>query len=106
MVRIAGFRLVNQGSIPCGAIVNEMKGESIMYFVILTDEDGTSVEVKTKEELLKELNRGDYSERNLMNEDDYLKCGIDPNYWGRSILIVKGEIVIPKPVERVKEYEI
>ena len=29
---------------------------------------------------------------------------VNPIYWGRSVLIIKGDIVVPKPVNIVKKY--
>ena len=65
------------------------------YFLIINSEGDTTVEAMDKEELLKRLEDGDYgSERKCLTEipKDYL----DTNYWGETMLIIKGKVVTPK----------
>jgi len=71
------------------------------YFVIYCNEDG-EVWIKdyTKDQLLEELEEGSFSEfRDNLKENN-------PQYWGDSVLIIKGEIVTPTPKTVVTEYEI
>lgn len=74
------------------------------YFVISTGEDGTSIEAMDKEELLKRLDDKDhYGDKHIYKEKP--SC-IDTMYWNDSLLIIKGEIVTPTPVEVVKKWEV
>lgn len=74
-----------------------------MYFVIQCSEDGdVSVIEYEKDELLSLINAedcGDGSFFDTMPESDL-------QYWKNKTLIIKGDIVSPKPVKVVKEYEI
>lgn len=74
------------------------------YFLIHSGEDGGSAEKLSKEELLNRITENYYGEDakilNEVPEDGNME------YWGDSILIIKGEIVTPEPVELVKSYDI
>ena len=71
-----------------------------MYFVMSCDADGTAIWSMTKESLLKYLD--EFSGEILSTIPNS-----DPNYWGENkIVIIKGEIIIPKPVEVVTRYEL
>lgn len=77
------------------------------YYIICNMDGDTNVEEITKEELLKRLQP---------DEDGNLYYGChefmskitqtDTNYWGDDLLIIKGSIVTPKPIEVVTKYEI
>lgn len=72
------------------------------YFVLYPSEDGCTVTELTESELKKRLNEDYYSGREFLDKtpkDNH-------NYWGNSILIIKGEIVVPKPIQTVTEYEV
>ena len=88
------------------------------YFVITTGEDGTYVYSYTKKELLKEITPDDKLLKNgeepryccsyydFLTPDEYEKEK-DPNYWKEDkTLIIKGRIVVPKPVDIIKRMEI
>lgn len=73
------------------------------YFVIHNGEGDTTVREYTREELLKEIEENAWGrDADFMDKID----DADTNYWGGSILIIKGKIVNPKPVEVVTKYEI
>ncbi len=74
------------------------------YFVITTSEDGLYIEQMDKETLLKKLDDGDW-------DDSYevrtrIPDSRDPNYWGSSVTIIKGEVVTSKPVAVATRFEV
>lgn len=73
------------------------------YFVIRNSDGDTTVTEFTKEKLIKALEENYWGEGiqalNTIKEQD-------TNYWGERILIIKGNIVTPKPVETVVRYDI
>lgn len=73
-----------------------------MYFLIHCSEDGDiSVKQYSKDELLRLLKDEDYGFIEFFD-----KMPKDsPVYWEK-VLIIKGEIMCPKPIEVVKQYEI
>ena len=74
------------------------------YMIITCDEDGeVRLEQTTKEKLLKSLNNKDYGDLEFLHN---IKDNNDPQYWGYKGLIIKGEIVNPKPVATVTQYEV
>ena len=72
------------------------------YFVIFHGEGDTGVEQMNRETLLERLDEEYYGDDGFLKE---LEDG-DMNSWGGKILIVKGEIVVPKPKTVVKTYEL
>lgn len=78
-------------------------GQKMPYYLIFCDEDGdVSVEEYIKPDLLKALQDEDYGPIGFID-----KLGDnDPQYWGNNALIIKGEIVKPKPKTVFKELEI
>jgi hypothetical protein len=75
------------------------------YFVIFGHEDGVSINSVDKEEFLVNLKNGEY--------------GIDPEIYSvfppysyfeikcfRGLIVIKGNVVVPKPKQVVTEYEI
>lgn len=74
------------------------------YYVISGSEDGDiRVESYTESQLLNLLEN---YEDDLPNIITTLKNHNDPMYWGDSILIIKGEIKVPKPMETIKAWSI
>lgn len=74
------------------------------YFVIITGEDGVRVEAVEKTKLERRLKEEYWgSSKEVLPQ---LPCGTDPNYWNDSIVIIKGKVVIPQPIEVVKEYRL
>ena len=72
------------------------------YFVIENNDGDTTVRVYTKEELLDELNENVSNKPSLSEIPE--NC--DTNYWGEHRLIIKGQMVVPKKVSVVTEYNI
>lgn len=75
--------------------------------MLSASEDGIHFEVATKEEVLqeaKDIQDGECSSKGFFGPNDPIDS--DPNYWGSKILLIKGEIVQPKPVKRVTEFEV
>lgn len=84
------------------------------YFVITSGEDGIMVEKVSDTVLEQRLNNNHYT-GDTGPAPTFLKeiPGIDKGYfvWSRvspanPMLIIKGDIVIPKTVERVTEYKL
>ena len=59
----------------------------------------------SKEELIERLEEEYYgSDLNCLDE---IESGGDTNYWGeRGVLIIRGNIIVPKPVEITTKYEV
>ena len=70
-----------------------------MYYVIGFE----TVQEMTKEVLLERIEE-DYYGNGTQYQENALEG--DPNYWGESIMVIKGNIVVPKPVETVTKYEV
>ena len=79
-----------------------------MYYLIHIDDDGRiSIKQYEKDVLLDAIKDRDYGEMTFMDSLD--EDATDPHEWGfggANSLIIKGEIVTPKPVEVVTEYEL
>ena len=74
------------------------------YFLIKNDEGDTIVTKIDPEKFLKELKDGDWGED--LHVLDFLPSNTDTNYWGKNtVLIIKGEVVRPKPIEVATKYE-
>jgi hypothetical protein len=78
------------------------------YFVLTSDEDGISVNMVSKATLEKCLKQKAFGEN--VEFLDHVPS-IDKGCWDQrdgehKILIIKGEVVIPKVVGRVTEYEV
>jgi len=74
-----------------------------MYFLIHCSEDGdVSVAKYEKDALLSAIKENYYGDIGFFDKmpDENIQ------YWGNKVLIIKGEIVTPKPVEVIKKYEI
>ena len=76
-----------------------------MYMVISNGEGDTSVRVFTEEELKHALAVNYWGDVGFVDIND-LKDDPDTNYWCDKILIIKGEIVLPKPIEVVTAYQL
>lgn len=76
-----------------------------MYFVIRNSDGDTSICQMTAEELKKALQEDDWgSNPDFIKPDS--KYDRDTNYWGRKLMIIKGEIIVPKAKQTVTEYEV
>jgi hypothetical protein len=65
------------------------------YFVIRNSDGDTTVNAVSKEELLEQIEEGDFGKegKDILS---FLPENIDTNYWGDGILIIKGKIVVPR----------
>ena len=73
------------------------------YFVINNSDGDTRIRALTREELLEKLGE------NFWGDVDFVKhlaldVAMDTNYLNGNVLIIEGEIVIPKPVKVVKAF--
>ena len=74
-----------------------------MYFTIHCSEDGdVRVHQDSKEELLQKITEHYYGDSEFFSSLQ----GTDPQEWGDKLLIIKGEIVVPKPKKIIEKYEI
>lgn len=78
------------------------------YFILTSGEDGISISMVSEAELKKSLNRNEYGDK--VKFLDHIP-EIDKGCWYQdedeeTILIIKGAIVVPKPVKKVTEYEV
>lgn len=73
------------------------------YFVIRNRGGDTHVEEVDEQTLKKRLAEEYYGKVCFMNR---IGNTTDTNYWGENILIIKGEIVTPRPVQVVTEYRL
>jgi len=88
-----------------GKYVNPKELEEVktMYYFIYCDDDGeVAVSEYNRENLLQALVDQDYGEIEFLKG---MSLGNYPQYWGNKVLIIKGEIVVPKPKKTVKEFE-
>lgn len=84
------------------------------YFVIHNSEGETTVEQISKEKLLNRIKSYNEEEDNPDNEyycgnPQFLSKITERNtsYWGyNNLLIIKGEIVVPKPVKIIEVFEV
>jgi len=75
-----------------------------MYFVIHVDDDGISVDSMEEAELIEKLDEQYYGEveflKKIDNEEEFR------GLKSEALLIVKGEVIIPKPIKIVESYEV
>ena len=81
-----------------------------MYFLIHSGEDGINIEALTQEEVLKRITPNEDGETYYGVDVEILKNipSIDKGYFVTnkedSILIIKGEIIVPRAVNMVTKY--
>lgn len=78
------------------------------YFILTSGEDGISISMISKSALEKGLKQNDFGDN--VKFLDHVPP-IDKGCWEQdedenTVLIIKGEIVVPKPVQKVTEYEV
>lgn len=74
-----------------------------MYFFIYCSEDGdVSVQQYEKADIERCITEKDYGDIGYFEKLEES----DPQYWDDKALIIKGEIVTPKPVRTVEKFEI
>ena len=74
-----------------------------MYFVIRNSDGDTTVEPYSKEQLTAALNNEEFSSYRFL---DSIPAETDTNYWGEVVLIIKGTITVPEPIESVTVYKV
>jgi hypothetical protein len=79
-----------------------MKDE--IYTVVSTGE-GAYIERMTKGELIERLNEGCWGDEKVHSTEDFGEGAIDLMAT-RGVFIIKGDVVVPKPIAVVKEYDI
>ncbi len=73
------------------------------YFIISNSDGDTTIDVFTKEQLLKAIQEQYWGEREILTE---IPADSDTNYWGNAILIIKGNIVTPVAKQVITKYDI
>jgi len=80
------------------------------YFVFSFTEDGLYSHVyPSKEDLLRDMTPNEYGETELSGDDKLRFLSEMPEYLdecGIGLLVIKGEIVVPHPVNVVTQYDI
>jgi len=79
------------------------------YFEINCNEDGLTIsKFKNKDELQQQLNSGEIrvSPSSSKALDNGGMVSFEENWDNYQSIIIKGEVVVPREVERVTEYEI
>jgi len=77
------------------------------YFILYGDEDGVQVEeYETKKELLDYISNEDNLTNMFGDKRSFREYLVDFEYSPRSMVVIKGDIVVPTPKETVKSYEV
>lgn len=74
------------------------------YYVIQSTEDGIRIEQVAEAELTRRLNGEWYG--GGVRWADKMPAETDPNYWSGASVIIKGELVTPKPVSVTTEWKL
>ena len=71
------------------------------YFLIENSEGDVTCEVLTKAEVLERFDEDDWGP-----PPDYATAVPDSNLnrWGGKAVLIKGEVIVPKPVQRITEW--
>lgn len=75
------------------------------YFILHSGDDGFSAEMVDEKTLLERLNEDYYGDVEALLTDNF-PVNPDPNYWGSRLMIIKGDLVMPKPVTTVQTWEV
>ncbi|MFH1691456.1 MAG: hypothetical protein ABIC68_02635 [Candidatus Omnitrophota bacterium] len=78
------------------------------YFIIHNSDGNTTVDKVTKAVLLERIQPEEGEEYNYYGSKKFLEDipEHDTNYWGNTILVIKGEIVVPSQKEVVTVFDI
>ena len=76
------------------------------YFLITANEDGetTVAQIRDIDAFLKELVDGEHGDPGFI--DGHKPWPADPANWKGAMMLIRGELVTPKPVEVVTKYKI
>jgi hypothetical protein len=74
------------------------------YFVIYFGEDGISISSHTKKEVEEMVN--DETQESEFVDGTAKEYSMDETYPIYKIMIIKGEVVLPKPIEVITKFEI
>ena len=80
------------------------------YFLLRSDEDGTTIEEIPKDELLERITPNEYNETYYGYDLNFLSHipANDKGYWvgakHNDVIIIKGEIIVPKPKNYITKY--
>lgn len=72
------------------------------YFVIYNTDGETFVEMLRKDQLITRLNEKYYGERGFIEKI----TEHDTNYWRDNILVIKGNLIVPKAKKVIIEHEV
>lgn len=79
-----------------------------MYFMITNSDGDTYITPLTEEELIADLEEREgegYGAKFVTKEE--LDADCDSNYWEENAaLIIKGEVIVPKPKDIILSYEV
>jgi len=78
------------------------------YFIISNSDGETTVDQIDKDTLIERIQPEEGEECNYYGRAGFLNKieDSDTNYWGDNILIIKGEIISPKPKTVIETYEV
>jgi len=75
------------------------------YFMIDCTEDGVYVTEVTSDTIKSDMRTLEAAAVNTFFKPGE-KFDSDPNYWGTKTLLIKGEVVVPRPKDTVTEWDI
>ena len=73
------------------------------YFIISNSDGDTTITEMNKTELLEAIEENDWGVKLCLGD---IPENRDTNYWGDSILIIKGKVVTPEPKQVITSYDI
>ncbi len=80
--------------------------DDMAYFIICSDEDGMDIYQYSREELEELLNDEDHEKTHFFDHVPTSDKGCWTEGPENSILIIKGEIIVPKAVTKVTKFEV
>jgi hypothetical protein len=79
-----------------------------IYLLIHSGEDPQVRVILDKDELLRDINRGHYGDAvdRFLSKDDLEMIGPDLVHWDGKCLLLRAEVLVPRPVEKVTSYKL